>query len=184
MYSSARFLKYAKEFLGIHVEQESINQVREITQLRNQLAPNFSLVKNEELVEKAVAAWLQQTYSAEQIMITDGFPDIVVISANTSWLGFEIKRHLDKASVNIARRLRDFRERASLLLADQKFEELTLIMVVANRAIAREVNSLVKRFEAKYPYEGINTIVGVVTLSGVPDHNLIFEPIVDKLTVE
>ncbi len=34
MYNSARFLKYAKEFLGAEINQETINQVKEISELQ------------------------------------------------------------------------------------------------------------------------------------------------------
>lgn len=92
MYSSARFLKYAKEFLGAEINQETINQVKEISELQKSIQPRSSSGPYlMEQISEFVYRWLQSRYSdGYEIIRNERFPDFTVVKENQR-IAYEVK---------------------------------------------------------------------------------------------
>jgi len=89
MYSSERFLSYAREYLGVHVKEESITQVRESKPIRRSI-PN----KQNSTAEIAVRAWLEGIHPAShftRLRISGRGFDLGVQFENRLIYGYDIR---------------------------------------------------------------------------------------------
>ncbi len=94
MYSSEGFLKYAKDHLGTDVKDQSIEQVRAISEsARSAANPGF----HNSRIEKIVSEWLGAIFSPQKVQFTGTFPDIVVDTGEGVKQGFEVKHVRDLA---------------------------------------------------------------------------------------
>lgn len=148
MYNSARFLKYAKEFLGAEINQETINQVKEISELQKSKPSGFLLTHNRiEQIELFVYKWLQSRFDGYEIIQNERFPDFVVIKENQR-IAYEVKYVRDARYIFM--RWRDVGYRAFYEVSQGKYDVFYVAFVidhVANSESQREIQRWVKNLE-------------------------------------
>lgn len=143
MYNSARFLKYAKEFLGAIINQETINQVREISELQKSQSKRFLTAQNRSWqIEQFFYKWLQFKFDGYEIIQNDRFPDFIVLKENQK-IAFEVKYVRDPR--NIILRWRDIGYRGFYEVSKGKYSIFYIAFVIdhdANTEIPRLVKNL------------------------------------------
>jgi hypothetical protein len=82
MYSSERFIQYAKDYLGIAVNPESIEQIRDASQDKKTIRQLGA--------EIAVLEWLARIHAQNRLEEPGGFPEFVVTLPDGSRLGYEV----------------------------------------------------------------------------------------------
>jgi hypothetical protein len=91
MYTPERFLKYAKEYIKVDIKEESIQQVEEISAIRNDLLTE-GLTSKGYKAEQAVLRWLESEYPDDEIIqsFKQGI-DLLRLTKDNSRIGYEIK---------------------------------------------------------------------------------------------
>jgi hypothetical protein len=131
MYTSARFLRYAKEYLGAKVKQESINQVREITQFQRRGASAGPIYSSKFFgeIEKTIYEWLKSVYPNSEIVTTERrFPDFIVTCEDAAKIGVEVKYARDPRLVSV--RYQDVIYRGAYEITKGIFDTFNLVIVV------------------------------------------------------
>jgi len=144
MYNSARFLKYAKEFLGAEINQETINQVKEISELQKNLMSRFPLSRLRiEQIEHFVYQWFQTRYFDNcEVIHNDRFPDFTFLKDNQK-IACEIKYFRDPR--NIFHRWRELAYRAFYEIAKGNFDAFYIAFVIdhdTNSELQRWIKNL------------------------------------------
>jgi hypothetical protein len=128
MYNSARFLKYAKEYLGAEINQETINQVKEISELHRREYSSFSSLQNRVWqIEKMFFEWIQNKYYGYEIVNNGRFPDFIVLKENQK-IAYEVKYVREPR--NIIMRWRDIGYRGFYEVSQGKYSIFYLAFVV------------------------------------------------------
>lgn len=140
MYNSERFLEFAKANLGVRVNPESIEQVRDVAsanQKRVELADLFVEA------QRAVLLWLRDLYPHEGIQVSfpKGFSDFLITNLETGRkTAYEIKALRDPSF--IYRFVRDAELRAFYEISKGSFDECVIVLVLetpeaVDRAVPR-----------------------------------------------
>jgi hypothetical protein len=88
MYNSEQFMRYAKDYLGLTVNPESIAQIREEA---NYLAGIYGAKGYR--AELAVLEWLKRIHLGRPVLINHKFfPDYIVSLENSTKFGYEVRR--------------------------------------------------------------------------------------------
>jgi len=93
MYSSERFLKYAREYLGVSLKQESIAQIRAV-RLDTGIGRSEWRVT---FAERAVFEWLTRIHQGRQILVHPTPLDFIVDLDCGTQLGYEVKALSDSS---------------------------------------------------------------------------------------
>jgi hypothetical protein len=89
MYKSNQFLKYAKEYLGAKVSEESIGQVKEVAE---RVSAREIFRKEAEKAEYLAKAWILERFQGARVISTYAWPNLVIDAADSGELiGCEIK---------------------------------------------------------------------------------------------
>jgi hypothetical protein len=143
MYDSARFLEYAKEYLGAEINQETINQVKEISELQKNSLSRFSSMQNRALqVEKLVYKWIQSRFDGWEINWHERFPDFILFKDSLK-IAYEVKYF--RVPRNIFMRWRDVAYRGYYEVSKGKYDVFYIALVIdhdQNSEIHRWVKNL------------------------------------------
>ena len=139
IYTSDRFLYFAKDILGTSLNPESIEQVREVSQqtLRHQ---------NRIIGQQAVMlvhSWLTTRYSEAALQLRSGFPDIVSEDSANKRRGYEVQYIWNEREAILRTseaKLKHFQEAAF-----RQGMEVVLVMVAAREGLANRVVQLLSR---------------------------------------
>lgn len=144
MYNSARFLKYAKEFLGAEINQETINQVKEISELQKSTHSRFSSMQNRALqVEQFIYKWVQSRFDGCEIIRHERFPDFILLKDGQK-IAYEVKYVRDPR--NIFLRWRDVGYRGFYEVSQGKYNIFYIAFVIDHDADS-EIHRWVKNLE-------------------------------------
>ena len=168
MYKPDGFLKFAKSFLKADVSKETLDEVRDVSQVLTET--RFSLNKSRNFasqVEFAVYNWLLAQYeNVERNRF--GFPDFGVEQSGRR-LGFEVKALLNPRLALM--RLRTTLSRAYVEIGHGAYSEITIIIVVPDPIDIKEVKHMcVRVFLAKIP-KGIKIVLGTIVQDPATDEN-------------
>jgi hypothetical protein len=143
MYNSARFLKYAKEFLGAEINQETINQVKEISELQKNTNSRFSSMQNRAMqIESLIYKWVQSRFTGYEIIQHDRFPDLILLKDNQK-IAYEVKYVRDPRTILL--RWRDVGYRGFYEVSQGKYNVFYIAFVIdhdQNSDIHRWVKNL------------------------------------------
>jgi len=91
MYNTERFLLFARDYFSIPVSQESIEQVRDISRVR-QNSNVLHVNERYRQAERAVINWLVAKYPEHNVELNQtGYPDVtIVIGEEQIKTGFDI----------------------------------------------------------------------------------------------
>lgn len=160
MYNSSRFLAYAQEFLGAKINQESINQVHEISQIRKEELRRSSVRSKELLVLDAVNHWLSNIQHPEgRINFGQRYPDFLV-EDNNNIIGYEVKR-LYNANL-LKKHLDNWIAQYLLGTKRQKLSLVNFVIVVNDEPDAKKV---LKALESRHliSIDSLHFIVGFIS---------------------
>jgi hypothetical protein len=170
MYTSERFLKYAKDFLGTQIKVESIQQVRDVRSQRiTQSIPMFS---DDRRGLDAVEVWLKSRYVGDDVSRGPGRPDFLVLRRDGTSLGFEVIDCLRNFSEAGRQMLRNFLD-ASGDLHRTSAGNMTLIFLASDDDDAALIGSHVLKVDATFP-----CVVGVISTN---ERHRVFKPIYSVL---
>ena len=163
MYNSERFLTYANTFLKAEVEQESIDQVREITKL-NRVSIGRNIIGVYDDAEHAVYDWLVSKYPQDNIIINEhGFPDLMRINLQENCkIGYEI-RYLKSSSgmhLNhmIRDRMKDLAYKGFFEISKGELSALKIVILLEEGSI-EETLRVIKNPKFEIP-DGVQYLIG------------------------
>ncbi|TEU22634.1 MAG: hypothetical protein E3J21_00110 [Anaerolineales bacterium] len=162
MYNSERFLEFAKQYLGAQVDQESIDQVREIVQLgeaewkgrrRTSIAYHMQ-------AERAVAQWLRDLCPNDEIVSSErGFPDLVLVS-DRDRIGYEVK-YIRGEPTFIRHMMRERVFRGYHEINEGRLDSLKFVVVVDDEEEVEKAIDILSRSRYEIP-DGISFVVGLL----------------------
>ncbi len=167
MYTPERFMKYANEFLPIHVKEESINQVRDVSELTtsDQKKKNYKRpTKNS--VREAVLNWLNSTFNDHTSnFVSEDFPIHIasVDHIGNQLLGFEVKHcsmYSDSMFSRVTGRMLDFMEKNS------KYDTIYIVFTFEDIKWVEKLSAAIKNYDNQ---EGLNFLAGLIDRSD-PDN--------------
>ena len=136
VYNSEGFLSYANKQLDAKVTEEAIEEVREISVERREIAMNARVFRQmAQSAEKSVYEWLSHNFSHLEHQ-GHSYPDFIG-HQNEYKYGFEVKLVRDPRS--ILHRIKDMLYRAYYSLNEEGFYEMTIVFVVLNEETIAEV---------------------------------------------
>ncbi|MGH2612905.1 MAG: PIN-like domain-containing protein [Rhabdochlamydiaceae bacterium] len=138
MYNASQFMKYAKEFLGLQVNQEAIEEVKDVIQTSERIerASLNSVMRRAFYAEDAVRKWLRtnNTFPKLRENNLDYGVDFISTEPNGLQIGIQVKyTNGSFPSIPLSKYLNKL-----LGKRNSKFENITLILVCedSNGAIA------------------------------------------------
>jgi hypothetical protein len=175
MYNSPRFLKYAQEYLGAQISQESIAQVREISQLRREELLNYRRALREAETLEAVQLWLSAIQYPNGAVSYNkaGFPDFIV-EDGASRVGYDVKYLSDPRAGRV--RLNDWIYRGARFRKEIGLELVKYAVVLDGEENARRFSGMVSRYAETLP-EGIDIAVGYIGTNHTTGDRPVFVPV-------
>ena len=172
MYSSLRFMEYAKEHLKVAVQDKSIEQVREV---------NSSINSKKALHEVAVSAvktWLKQQRGNHTMFIDPkgNFPDLIVEDIVLEIrVGYEVKTfESTEASSSIKGSLKNCISQGAYSFDNNALDQLKIVVVVRSYTDINKIKKLVSTLDHDTHKRRISILVG--TLANVEsDEEAFFE---------
>jgi hypothetical protein len=163
MYNSERFLAYANTFLKADVEQESIDQVREIAKL-NRATDRRDIISAYEDAEHAVYDWLCSSYPQDKIIVNrHSFPDFLRINAQEgSKTGYEVKYFRNSSAIPISHmlkvRMKDVAYKGFFEISKGELSALKIVIILEEETI-EETMKAIKNPKFEIP-DGVQYLIG------------------------
>jgi hypothetical protein len=169
MYSSEQFLRFAREYLGIEIGAESVEQVRDTAELLRQ--PGIWVVHSR-IPEEAVMNWLRASYPEDEILRNEpGFPDIIRIDhGNGVRFGYEVKS--GHASSFTRYRWRDALDRGCHEVRRGSIDEFNLVIVV-DQVELPHLATMLRKMDVP---DEVSVLVGFLVRVGEPSEHWEFRP--------
>jgi hypothetical protein len=160
VYNTEGFLSYANEQLGAEVTDEAIEEVREVSVVRQTNVGDRNNFRHLAMsVEKAVFKWLENNFP-ELEQNRRGYPDFVGYQDSHKF-GFEVK--FIREPRMIIGRLKDMIYRSYYMLNEEGYHEICLIFVVLNEDEVGEVLRHIKKIIPEIE-RNLRVIVGKVEI--------------------
>jgi hypothetical protein len=146
MYTPERFLKYAKEYIEVDIKEESIQQVEEISAIRNELLTE-GLASKGYKAEQAVLRWLQSEYPEDEIIQSSSNRgiDLLRLTEGNSRIGYEIKYIAGYSMPSLLRNI----QRYITTFPNLEIDEFNVVLVtdsrLGGRAFSRSLISNIKK---------------------------------------
>ncbi len=133
MYTPERFLKYAKEYIEVDIKEESIQQVEEISAIRNDLL-NEALDFKGYKAEQAVMRWLESEYPDDEIIQSPNRGiNFLRLTENNYRIGYLIKYiTANNSSYSMSYRVRNI-QRYITIPSNLEIDEFQLVLVINSR---------------------------------------------------
>jgi hypothetical protein len=177
VYNTEGFLSYANEQLNAQVTEEAIEEVREMSDERQEAMQRSRMFRQlAHSAEKAVYEWLSHNYShLEKNMHRDGGYDFVGYRDEQKY-GFEVK--LIREPRAVMHRLQEMIFRSYYMLKEERFHEVAIIFVVLNED---GIPELEHRIRKRMPeVEGnLRIIIGKAEYSEEEEYVYGFSPFTD-----
>jgi hypothetical protein len=142
MYNSERFMIFAKQYLGIEVKEESINQVRNVA-LINRRESHREIIDTAYKVEKAVLKWLKSSYPTDKIIENQRFPDLIRIDHENDFrIGYEIKYATNPSM--FLHRFRDMSYRGYYEINEGNLNQIFLVLITDDEDKLENLNRIIK----------------------------------------
>jgi PIN like domain len=176
MYTSERFMEFAKKYLGADVKEESIEQVRDISQVDKTRRAHDDQMRRSRQASNAVLDWLQSIYPTDEIVQNSvGFPDFLVSSRVTGTrIGYEVQ-FVRQPSFGIIHRLRETVYRGYYEINEGRMEEFKVVFVFNDDSDIDRAIRTIRKPNIEIP-GNISFVFGVLIVSETDDES-IFTPI-------
>lgn len=153
MYDSARFLKFAKEFLGAEIKQDSIQQVSDIAKERYENSQRRAFARHEShRLLSMVQEWLERELWHGHLKAQGTFPGLVGVKRGSK-VGFEIKVLRDVR--NLGSGLRNAVYQASHGLITDHFSEIYVVVVLIGRQTRQYFERALRQIQLPQGVKGI-----------------------------
>jgi hypothetical protein len=187
MYTPERFLEFSKKYIEVDVKEESIQQVEEISAIRNERLTK-DLLSQESKAKNAVKRWLESEYSNNKIIQYNNFQyhnqgiDLLRLTEDNFRIGYKIKYITGSSKPhqfrNLVRHIKSF--------SNLEIDEFQLVFVIRSmlddRSLTRNILSLargsfmiIKENLRSQNIETVGLIIGRLALFDANDE--FFEPI-------
>ncbi len=171
MYNTESFLYYSNKQLGSNVDKEAIEEVREISRAKRIITDINKYLHNNALsAERIVREWLSNRF--QEVEENRGFPDFTCYINNNKY-GFEVK-YIREIPL-IIYRLRDIIFQAYYQLKENKFNEITIVIVVPDKQVALEAVPSIKKNISTLK-SGIKIIIGTADINETNGELYNFQP--------
>lgn len=157
MYGSEQFLKYANEYLGAQVKQESIEQIHKVStayeaEMGKLLAQEYESPAIALIAEKAVAQWLSEAFPDSRIGSQVDSVDIVREGRDGAiFAGYEVK-YFRRSTASI-RKLQNLLVSTELRFTALGFDECNIVFVYPTISLAaydfRKVNQALSQMSGR-----------------------------------
>ena len=175
MYNVARFLEYANKYLQTKVKPKSIQQVKEISQLRREpRKEDIGVALGHEGCERAVLEWLKRRYPRDQIVLNTGFPDFTVMRRSGRRTGYEVKDVRERRILPPIRRIIASRMQGNP--AEIGLDSLVFILVVENERRTLGMRRWLESIRQDIP-EHVIVRIGRIGLDGGNGNTPVFVPL-------
>lgn len=174
MYGTERFLKYAREFLKAPVSEETLKEVRDISIRRVKVRVDYRDHRAFGMrAEAAVFRWLVPRFESVE-HDRPNFPDFVALRDGKRF-GFEVK--IVPTPQGLYNRAREALYRGFYEVERNRFEEITLVLVIPDGAELSETKRVISRvFRDKMPVR-VRLIIGLLAEDGTTSGAGVFIPI-------
>lgn len=132
MYNASQFLKYAKEFLGLQVKQEAIEEVKDVSE-QSSVRSSYNaktVIRRALQAEDAVQTWLQRAYPESDVResYADFGTDFILVNTDGTRTGIMVKyRTKAYPSGELKRLIGDY-----IFKMGNNFERLIIFLVCEN----------------------------------------------------
>lgn len=158
MYNPEGFLKYAKEFLKAQVSEETLKEVRDVSNTRSLRETNFREFREMAFrAEQSVLLWLENRFESVQ-QNHPGFPDFVA-ERNGRTFGFEVK--IAQNPRMVVHRIREMIYRAYYELKEGGFSEIAIVWIVSNPLDIEQLRRTLARTAREEMPENLRIIIGI-----------------------
>lgn len=155
MYNSERFLEYSKKYLGVRIKNESIKQVREISEAQK-TSNTRSFLHEYRLVEQAVMEWIKTIHFGYELSSNTNhdFGIDFLIDIDNNKIGYEIKwLRGDRYRIGIQRIFRDnWIYKAHYQIENGYFDKVEFVLVVDNEDALPYIKSQVNNHSFNIPH--------------------------------
>lgn len=159
MYKPDAFLKYANDFLETGVSEATLEEVRDVSEVRSMRDKQRASFHHREFIaERAVYKWLTGMFSSVTHSKRD-FPDFIATTGGQKF-GYEVKTFSSPNSV--FKRLRETILQANLNIAKGYLNRATIVLVAPSFSEAEAVTNIIQRRPIHIIPKTIQIIVGVV----------------------
>ncbi len=133
MYTSERFLKFAKDYIEVTIKEESIRQVEDIAELNRESVVRNEIYAKYKEIERAVLKWIESQYPNDDTLVRDGFRDTGVDilrlgREENNKIGYEVKYVHKRKILQIP--LKTFLQQLVNNLFYENLSEAYLILVI------------------------------------------------------
>jgi hypothetical protein len=167
MYNSERFLEFANTYLKVAVEQESIDQVREISKLSHtDRMGNFYNVGA--IAEQAIYEWLKVSFPQNEVVLNrQNFPDFIVIDhLDGCKIGYEVKYFRDNSPISlnhmVRMRIKDVSYKGFYEISKGELASIKIVIVLDDDEAIKEVTRIMKNQNFEIPI-GVQYLFGKLT---------------------
>lgn len=185
MYNSERFLEFAQKYLKTKIKKETIDQVREVAQIKRATSSTTSLGQfNISAIESAVGEWLIDFHAGYDVNRSNtGYPDFIV-NVDNKKIGYEIKYlHGDNFQFRLRRILQDSVYKAHYEIDKGRFSSIRFVLVMDDESQLHPIVNILSSPRTEIP-TGIAFVLGkIITVDeqAIPSkvkfvHFLEFEP--------
>ena len=142
MYNASQFMKFAKDFLGLQVKQEAINEVRDVSQ-QDMLSGSYkrrTIIRRAFQAEDAVLSWLKTTYPQYKIVEEprDIGIDYLLIGQDETRIGVVVKYREGFFYQNDLEMLLKLAKDSNI---DQTFKHFLMFLVCKDELAANELRT-------------------------------------------
>ena len=136
LYSSERFLEFAKEELGTPLNPESLDQVRQVS---NQNLQRYRRFLGRDAV-KLVSLWLSEAMPGSSFQVNEGFPDIIRTAASGERTGYEVQYIWDQNEARIRTSPESLQK--AYRKSTEKGLHVEMVFIAASQALAHRITEL------------------------------------------
>lgn len=168
MYKPEGFLSYAKDFLKATISDETLQEVRDVSTVKNPTLTSevlgiHRLTKDHQyFVAASVKSWLLTKF--DSVFENAGFPDLIASKTGRVY-GFEI--WIVSGGTQWYRRLREVIKRASESISEAPFHEFSIVIVSEDLGVLEDAKNAISRISIPIQEipASLRVVLGLVDLT-------------------
>lgn len=160
MYNSLGFLKLSKEMLLANISKETIDEVRDISEVNEKIsALRLGRENTVYIADRAVYRWLLKTYGENSVVFSKySFIDFVV-EVDGKKLAFHVKAITNVSMIPYC--MGEFSARAQRLSQDNSIDDLSCVLVLFDPELIRDARDVVMKNVGYFNSYGV--LLGLAT---------------------
>ncbi|MBB6342042.1 hypothetical protein HNP49_002210 [Pseudomonas fluvialis] len=158
MYNSENFLKFANEALSVEISKEAIQEVRDVTRVRDRERARIYTLRNMgRSAVKVVYEWLSGRYGEDCLSFTHHAPVDIIAKVNGKTIAFNVKAL--RQPHHPTDRLYQSIYESHYFTTKYNFDELVLVLVAPNTEHIDQIKRIINRKSTDLPPTSI--ILGI-----------------------